>query len=114
MDGPSVSRILIIVTSIVAVGAAAVAAWSLWSRDGLLSGVGPYQAELDDCRDRLENGLQHPRLFEIVEDTIWRQGGTEDLLIGGKVRMLGREGLPIVLEFECALVDSQILRAELS
>ena len=114
LGGPSVSRNLIIVIGAVALSATAVATWLLGSRDGLLSGVGPYQAELDDCRDRLENGLQHPRLFEFIEDTIWRQGDAEDLLIAGKVRMLGGDGLPVVYEFECVLVDSHVLRADIS
>ena len=106
-------RLIIVVGAIVAT-AAAVAAWRLlWNADAVRAGVGPHQVALEDCWDQLENDLQHPQLFEFLDETIWHQGDPEELLIGGSVRMLSAGGQPTVRNFECLVVIGRVFRASL-
>ena len=98
------SRVVVIVAGgLTAVAITAAVVW-LTRSDGVQTGPGPFETELADCRERLDNDLQHAEQ-EYLEETVWHTGDAAELRIGGKVILAG----PSVADYECLVRAGRIL-----
>lgn len=91
---------------------AAVGVWALWFRDGVRAGAGAFAAELELCRSRLEQDLQHVPM-EYLEATVWHRGTSAELRIGGMARLLGGDPRrPSGFAYECLARAGRIINVE--
>ncbi len=104
-------RIKIVIAAVTLVASAA-AVWALWFRDSVGEGAGAFTAELELCRSRLEQDLQHVPL-EYLEATVWHRGTAAELHIGGMARLLGGDRRrPQGFAYECLARAGRILNVE--
>ncbi len=97
---------------VAAAAIAAVAVWALWFRGGVQAGAGAFAAELELCRSRLEQDLQHVPM-EYLEATVWHRGSKDELHIGGMARLLGGDPRrPQGFAYECLARAGRVLNVE--
>jgi hypothetical protein len=102
----------------VVVGAAVVAAlgaaagWYLWTSGGPQGNPGPYEAELIKCKEFLDGDLGYPEYQEYIPESVWYEGDSEKLRIGGKVWLSGPGGVPYVELYRCLFQNGHVLNIE--
>ena len=81
--------------------------------DGAAAGPGAFGEELLACQDMVFQVAMQPLEMEFLDAETWHAGDSQELRIGGLLRLLDAKLRPVHYEYECLVRNGRIINSQM-